>query len=417
MGMRTPMLCLLLWACAEPGPEAEAPISCDSCELDEERCDADRVTLCAASASDDACRHWVVIERCDPFEVCESPARGCQERSVEPTAFDVPVPEIGSGVHVHALHWDGASGLAVFQTLRGDQPILGLARFDRQGVSGTPLILGFVGREPRLVDTGGVKMVWVDGAGRVQLGKVGSGGVGELGDVTRGGLGGNLFAMPLEGAMALLQQDTERVYLDRVREGEGPRAYDVTPRKGWYRPTAIAVPGGGEAGDELVVWVDAARDALNVTRFAADGTRRAERTFEVDSPFELPAVLGVVPGRDGGHLVVWSAVESDRFEVFVGELGPDLELGDVHATGDADLDFGISAALIGHDQDHLWVGFRSRDGVALRLAKLDRDARLIAARTLVSTAGGAVVVAGAELVYCWGVDYEGLRCAIEPKPQ
>jgi hypothetical protein len=429
------LLCMLMaWACSDGPVEVEVDVDvdvevdvevdvdveaevegprCEGCELDAERCDGPRVLRCAELASE-SCTVWVVGERCDVFQVCDAQALRCVERPVEPVGFEVGVAEIGSGVHVLDLLWDGVSGLAVFQTLRGSEPVLGLARFDRDGPVGAPVIRDGVGRTPRLVASGGeIAMVWLDGGGRAQLGSVVTNGLTDVRDVSRATYAGNLHASWHHQGIVLLQQDSGQVFVDLLAPGRSPRPYELEARLGWYRPTVAVLP-DAEHGD-LAVWIDAESDTIELGRFSTEGTRVTRRSWPVGSTFELPAVLGVIPGTgDASPHVVWSAVtDAERFEVFVGRIGPELELTPVGDTGAVDIDFGLSARLLGHHDDRFWLSFASRDGHSLRFAELGLDGRLHQARTLLPEGLGAAAVHDNELAFCWGVDFEGLRCRIE----
>jgi len=156
---------------------------------------------------------------------------------------------------------------------------------------------------------------------------------------------------------------------------------------------------------------------LTSAHFSATGARIGGTVDNV-LPEGAGAVLGLV--RDGdGALVVWSGLVAadERGELWVGRLDALGALDRVRATGRADTDFGAFAELAGADDGGLWVAFPpTSDFATLVLARLARDGALLSDRVVNSVGGGKVRVAGGRVANCWGVPYEGVRCAVTPAP-
>lgn len=400
----------------------DTTLTCGQCEAQARTCDEGRVLTCqeVVIPGTSPCLTWVVAQTCNRFEQCVDPQVGCVEAAIEPASFELSVVGAGEGTLVHDLLWDGERGLVVFQTLHNNEPVLGLARFDREGPLGPPRMLEFVGREPRLTAADGeVYLYWRDAASRTFVATVDLSSLllSETLDVTRHDLGQALHTMPLDDGFGFVQQDTVTSYFGRFFEGGEVVWYDVEARFDWYRPTALAISSNGA---DLVVWIDQHTDTLSAGHFSEEGEPKgAIGSTPVAGPFVMPALVGLVPtvaAEPGSALVLWSAVTADdRFELFVGHVGQDHLITQVRATGRADTDFGMMAKLVGTDDEGFWVSFVPGDRPSvLALARLDREGQLVSDRILNTVGGGAAVVVGPEVVNCWGVAYEGLRCVIEP---
>ncbi len=413
---------------------------CDDCTFGERRCDDDRILQCAELAAPVACPIWIVEERCNRFAECQAVGADvrCEEVTIDPTTFDLQVAQASDGINIDSLIFDGEAGLAAFGTTISEQRVLGLAAFDTNGPVGTPRVFEHVSHDAVLVVSGGRTFLYWSavGLGAKVAEVLPTLSLGPTVDATWNQEAANLAAWDVGGHMLLFQNTIhggQSAVAGTVSTGtdfadSSVRWLEASPLFDWNRPTlaATALPSGFRA-----VWFPPIGAALDTTSYSADAEpvgATISNPLDAQVGLEFPAMLGLVP--DGsGTLVVWTSIVRDgapdpreRLELYVGRLDQAGALSTVGSTGRADTDFGSLATLVGHDSvdgrvTSLWVSFYTNSALdSLVLARVS-PAGALQSDQIVSTSRLAVArVADGVSATCWGVSYEGLRCAVVPAP-